>query len=164
MAKKLSYGSLDRKPKRRIVRFPVLPLYAAFTLIGLAVTATVFGTVTGIGTVKDTFGQPTAIRDIIITGSVSEPVYVYDARTGDLIQSFEVQDGGFVRGSLRALARLRLVKDADQEAPYRLIRWENGVVSLSDTVSGERIYLNAFGPDNAAAFAALLDRTGGSRT
>jgi hypothetical protein len=33
-----------------------------------------------------------------------------------------------------------------------MIRWENGSVSLSDTATGERIYLNAFGPDNAAAY------------
>ncbi|MTH98791.1 photosynthetic complex assembly protein PuhC [Roseibium sp. RKSG952] len=164
MAHRRSFGSLDAKSKRRPIRFPVIPLYAAFGLIGLAVLATVFGTLTDIGTVRDTFGQPTAIRDIVITGKVSEPVLVHDARTGDLIRTFAVEDGGFVRGSLRALARLRLVEQAAADAPYRLIRWENGIISLSDTISGERIYLNAFGPDNAAAFAALLGPGEGDRS
>ncbi|GGB33748.1 hypothetical protein GCM10011316_02310 [Roseibium aquae] len=158
MAQTRSYGTLEAKRRKKPVRFPVLPLYAAFALIGIAVTATVFGTVTGIGTVKDSFGQPVAIRDIILTGGVAETVRVYDARTGNILVEIPAEEGGFVRGSLRALDRIRIQTDVLDNAPYRLIRWENGAVSLSDTASGERIYLNAFGPDNAAAFAKLLEQ------
>ncbi|MBO6757552.1 MAG: phosphonoacetaldehyde hydrolase [Roseibium sp.] len=157
MAGPLSFGSLEKRRPKRPVRFPTLPLYAAFALIGIAVSATVFGTVTGIGTVRDSFGAPVAIRDIQLVGGVGEEVQVIDARTDTVLAVFPVEEGGFVRGSLRALSRIRLQTDVVANAPYRLIRWQNGAVSLSDTVSGERIYLNAFGPDNAAAFAELLD-------
>ena len=65
---------------------------------------------------------------------------------------------------LRAFVRMRQVAKVPLEAPYRLIRWESGQVSLSDTATGERIYLEAFGKDNVAAFAVLLDqREGGQR-
>jgi putative photosynthetic complex assembly protein len=68
-----------------------------------------------------------------------------------------------VRGSLRALSRMRLMAETPEGLPYRLIRWENGSVSLSDTATGERIYLNAFGPDNAAAYAELLASRGNEK-
>jgi putative photosynthetic complex assembly protein len=51
---------------------------------------------------------------------------------------------------------MRQVATVPFDTPYRLIKWEAGAVSLSDTGTGERIYLDAFGPDNVAAFEALL--------
>jgi hypothetical protein len=48
---------------------------------------------------------------------------------------------------------------ADMNAPYRLILWEDGRLSLSDTATGQRYYLNAFGIDNARAFAALFRKS-----
>ena len=101
--------------------------------------------------------KPQAIRDIVISGGMDLPVQVLDAHSGKTIASYPVGEGGFVRGSLRALSRMRFVAKTDESVPYRLIRWENGAISLSDTASVERLILNAFGPDNAAAFAALLD-------
>jgi len=68
-----------------------------------------------------------------------------------------------VRGSLRALTRMRLVAEMPESLPYRLIRWENGSVSLSDTATGERLYLNAFGPDIAAAYAEMLASRGNEK-
>ncbi len=147
----------NRPAKRTSPRFPAVPFYAALGLLAVSVSATIFGTVTGIGTVRDTFGKPVAIRDITISGTVNEPIEVRDVQTGDTLAAFAEGEGGFVRGSLRALSRMRLVSAVEDTTPYRIIRWENGAISLSDTGSGERIYLNAFGPDNAAAFAALLD-------
>ena len=83
-----------------------------------------------------------------------------DAATGERIAELQPGEGGFVRGSLRAFDRMRLVAQAPADAPLRIIRWENGAISLSDTATGERVYLNAFGPDNAAAYAAFLENHG----
>jgi hypothetical protein len=38
-----------------------------------------------------------------------------------------------------------------------LIRWANGTLSLEDPETGRKVPLDAFGPDNAGAFAAILD-------
>ncbi|MEZ5790953.1 MAG: photosynthetic complex assembly protein PuhC [Nitratireductor sp.] len=143
--------------KRGNSRFPIIPFYAVLGFLAVSVAATVFGTVTGIGKLEDPFGKPQAIRDIVISGGMDLPVQVLDAHSGKTIASYPVGEGGFVRGSLRALSRMRFVAKTDESVPYRLIRWENGAISLSDTASGERLLLNAFGPDNAAAFAELLD-------
>ncbi len=141
-------------------RFPTVPLYAAIAMIGFAATATVFGTITDIGTVRNGFGEPAAIRDIVISGSIDDRIEVIDARSNSVIASYAQGEGGFVRGSMRALSRIRFATDVNGTEPYRLIRWRNGALTLSDTVSGERIFLDAFGPDNAAVFAKLIEEEG----
>lgn len=137
-------------------RFPRLPLYSALSFVGFAFVAIVFGQATGIGTVRLDLGAPAAIRDIVLFEEPGETIGVKDAVSGSVIATYGVSEGGFVRGSVRGLQRMRLVAGVPPAAPYRLIRWDNGAVSLSDTATGERLYLEAFGPDNAAAFASLL--------
>ncbi|WP_428527730.1 photosynthetic complex assembly protein PuhC [Roseibium sp.] len=157
----LGYFS-DRKG-RRGKQFPRRILIGTALLLSFAVAAVVFGQTTGIGVIKHQTGAPVAIRDILITRDAADIVTVTDARSGVVISAFEKDAGGFVRGSLRAFERMRMVAKVPAAAPYRLIQWETGAVSLSDTALGERIYLEAFGKDNAAAFAALLETREGAR-
>ncbi|MBA4797661.1 photosynthetic complex assembly protein PuhC [Rhizobium rosettiformans] len=141
-----------------------LPRGLFFGLVGLlafTAGAIVFGQTTGLGLVKQQLGAPVAIRDLMITRSTSDFVVVTDVATRREIASYGPQAGGFVRGSLRAFERMRQVAKVPFETPYRLIKWEAGAVSLSDIGTGERIYLDAFGPDNVAAFEALLGSQGG---
>jgi putative photosynthetic complex assembly protein len=152
-----------QSPRRKASRFPRLPLVLGLGLIGFSIAATIFGMKTGIGTVIDVYGQPQAIRDIVIAGEHDTEITISDARTGETILTLAPEEGGFVRGSLRALSRMRLMAETPEGLPYRLIRWENGSVSLSDTATGERLYLNAFGPDNAAAYAELLASRGNEK-
>ena len=141
--------------------FPKRILFSAAALLLFAVGAVVFGQITGIGVLKYRTGAPVAMRDITIERGLNDRVVVTDAVSGIEIAAYETQTGGFVRGSLRAFERMRMVANVAEATPYRLIKWENGAVSLSDTATGERIYLEAFGKDNAAAFAALLGAQGG---
>jgi putative photosynthetic complex assembly protein len=122
-------------------------------LIGFAIAATAFGMTTGIGVMRNTYGEPQAIRDIASPGRMTRRSrFRRTTGAGDLTLA---PDRGRFRARLaRALSRMRLVAGTPQDQAYRLIRWENGSVSLSDTATGERIYLNAFGPDNAAAYEA----------
>lgn len=143
--------------------FPRALLLGAGALIAFVIAATLFGQSTEIGVVRNTIGEPAAIRDIRLARTGSGIVRVSDAATGDELAAYKAGEGGFVSGSVRGLERLRHVAQADADAPYRLIRWTSGAVSLSDTATGERIYLNAFGPDNAAAFARLLDVNSGEQ-
>ena len=151
------------RPRKAAHRFPRLPLALGLGLIGFSIAATVFGMQTGMGTVLNVYGRPEAIRDIVITGKHDTEITISDARTGEIITTLAPEEGGFVRGSLRALSRMRLMAETPEGLPYRLIKWENGSVSLSDTATGERIYLNAFGPDNAAAYAQLLASRGNEK-
>ena len=86
--------------------------------------------------------------------------FAFIIRSGRVMADFAPGEGGFVRGSLRALARMRMTAQVHINEPYRVIKWSNGSVSLSDTKSGQRIYLNAFGPDQVAAFEKFLGNEG----
>lgn len=84
-------------------------------------------------------------------------VAVQDARDGAAI--YVVQPGayGFIRSTLRGLARERRRADYDPTTPFTLTRWSDGTVSLQDSTTNRRVNLDAFGPDNARAFAQLFD-------
>lgn len=159
----MSQPRLRRRPGQPGTAFPRKLLLGAALVAGFAIVATVFGQTTGIGTVKVNMGEPSAIRDIHLARGDDGLVRVSDAATGAEIAAYAEGEGGFVSGSVRGLDRMRQTSQAAMTAPYRLIRWTNGAVSLSDTATGERIYLNAFGPDNAAAFARLLDTSTGEK-
>ena len=64
---------------------------------------------------------------------------------------------GFLRGVLRGLAQERLRRHQGAETPFRLTRWSDGRLSLTDPLTQRSVYLEAFGPTNVAAFAVLLD-------
>ena len=163
MRSALSLGYLDSRKRRATNRFPRWILLSTAMLLVFVTAAVMFGQETGIGVVRQEAGRPIAIRDITITRAPDDRVVVTDISTGAVIAAYPADEGGFVRGSLRAFERMRDVAAAPKDAPYRLIRWETGRVSLSDTATGERIYLDAFGRDNAAAFAALLGTQGENR-
>ncbi|MFN3459493.1 MAG: photosynthetic complex assembly protein PuhC [Oceanibaculum sp.] len=163
MARVSHLGYLGDRTGRKPNLFPTKILAAAIALLVFTAGAVLFGQLTGIGTVRVESGSPVAVRDIVILRTAADEVIVRDAASGREVVRYAVDEGGFVRGSLRAFARMRQVAKVPLEAPYRLIRWESGQVSLSDTATGERIYLEAFGRDNAAAFAALLDRREGGK-
>ena len=151
--------SVRHSPRAR-QRFPRYPLYGAIVFVAFSIGAMLFGQSTGIGTVLVDNGSPVAIRDIAIDQSDGDIVRVLDAGSGHEIASFSADEGGFVRGSLRALNRMRQVAGIPLTEPYRVIEWEDGSVSLSDSATGERFYLRAFGKDNAEAFASFLEGHG----
>lgn len=162
MASASHLGYFSERKGRRANVFPAGILIGAALLLGFAAAAVVFGQATGIGVIKHRTGAPVAIRDIILSRGDQDTVIVTDAATGSEIAIYKKDTGGFVRGSLRAFERMRMVAKVPETAPYRLIKWQAGTVSLSDTATGERIYLEAFGKDNAAAFEALLGAQGGA--
>lgn len=136
--------------------FPRLPLIAAGLMVLVATVGSGIAARTGIGALKAENGSPAAMRDIVLLQDENKRITVTDATSGEVLANYADGEGAFVRGSLRAFERMRLVSRVAPDQPYRLIRWENGAISLSDTGTGERFYLDAFGPDNAAAFAAFL--------
>ncbi len=134
------------------------PLYAAMVLIAFAFAAIIFGQRTEIGTIRYEQGQPRDIRDIIMLMDKDGVLTISDAQTKDVIASFAQGEGGFVRGSLQGLGRERKLHQINADVPYRLIQWDNGRLTLSDTGTGLRVDLLAFGPTNAGAFAKFLNR------
>ncbi len=88
-------------------------------------------------------------------------VAVIDAADGARVATLPpVENGGFVRGVLRALARERLKSGAGAEAAFQLELWSSGALTLTDPATGRVVELSAFGRTNRAAFLAFLPAAG----
>ncbi len=64
--------------------------------------------------------------------------------------------GGFLRGVARTLTRDRKMRGLGPETPFVMSEGRDGALSLSDPATGRTLKLDAFGPDNRAAFRDLL--------
>jgi putative photosynthetic complex assembly protein len=69
-------------------------------------------------------------------------------------------EGGFIRATLRGLARDRKRWDLGPEQPFRLSVWTDGALSLEDRATGRTLDLRAFGQTQVEAFARLLPAPG----
>jgi putative photosynthetic complex assembly protein len=83
---------------------------------------------------------------------------VVDAASGTTLESVHGEQG-FLRGTLRGLARERKRRGLGSEAPLQLLARADGRLTLADASTGERIDLESFGPTNAAVFARWLPKT-----
>ena len=82
-------------------------------------------------------------------------IAVIDGVTGELVRSFQGEQG-FLRGTLRALARERKARGLGSEQPFQLIARTDGGLTLFDPMTNQRVDLESFGPSNAGTFAPLL--------
>ena len=88
-------------------------------------------------------------------------VIVRNAETGAEIKTFKRAEGSFVRAVLRALVNDRRRKGTEIKGDFRLERHASGQLHLIDEVTGKRLTLNAYGPDNSAVFAAFMSNQQG---
>jgi putative photosynthetic complex assembly protein len=100
-------------------------------------------------------------RDLRFEDTPAGGVAVIDAATGRVIESFTGEQG-FLRGTLRAMARERKAHGLGPEIPFQLIGRKDGRLTLIDNATGARIDLESFGPTNAGVFARLLADNGTS--
>ncbi len=94
-------------------------------------------------------------RSLQFSDAADGGVLVTDARSGQQVAHVQ-GEGGFLRGALRVMARERRMRGLGAEAPFELLGRADGRLTLLDPATGQRIDLEAFGPTNAGAFAALL--------
>lgn len=122
---------------------------------GLALAATVLAIgaarVSGLETT-----EPDAVtvveRSLRFVDRADGGIAVLDARSG---RTLDVMHGeqGFLRGTLRGMARERRRSGLDDSAPLSLLARADGRLTLADPATGRRIDLESFGPTNAAVFA-----------
>jgi putative photosynthetic complex assembly protein len=143
--------------------FPRGALLGAAALVGLALVATGFARLSGIGTTHPPEAGPITSRDLRFEDRADGAVAVYDAENDKVVDVLAPGTNGFVRGVLRGLARDRKLQKIGTEPPFRLTRWDDGRLSIEDSVTHQRIELGSFGPTNAAAFARLLYDRSASR-
>ena len=85
-------------------------------------------------------------------------VVVIDARNNQEITRFEGEQG-FLRGTLRAMARERKRRDIDSGPSFELLAHPQGRMTLKDNATGQQIDLASFGPSNLSVFQHIKTAT-----
>lgn len=84
-------------------------------------------------------------------------VVVSDAISGETVTVIAFGEGGFLRATMRRMAKARLAAGIGAEPAFKLIRWENGALSLLDPTTGRDAEIYGFGPDHTKSFADMLE-------
>ncbi len=150
----MSSTDLPQRPPRDDV-FPRFALWLgagtiALTLIGVGVYRLSPSAHAAAG-----YAQPVSQRALHFKDLPDGGVAIIDATSGKTLDSAHGEQG-FLRGTLRAMARERKQRGLGSEAPLQLIARADGRLTLADETTGARIDLESFGPTNAAVFARWL--------
>jgi putative photosynthetic complex assembly protein len=135
--------------------FPRAPLIAAAMLVLAALVAVAIVRLTGIGVARFPDAAAAQVRELRFEDRSDGSIAVIESPSG---RTVEVVSGeqGFLRGTLRGLARERKRAGLGPEQPFRLIGRADGRLTLEDPATGRRVDLDSFGPTNAGVFARLL--------
>jgi putative photosynthetic complex assembly protein len=139
------------------------PLLGAAILIGVTIFAAGAVRLTGVGSSHVADAPAVTERAFRFEDRSDGGISVYDAVTHRQVDEVAPGTNGFLRGTLRGLARERKRQGIGPEAPFRLIAHTDGRLTLLDPATGRRVDLESFGPTNAAVFHQLLAAEGGSR-
>lgn len=143
---------------------PMIPkggLFAGAALVLFALAAVTTVRVTGVGGAHMTLPAVVESRDLQFEDGKNGTVLVFDAADRQLVDTLAPGSNGFVRVVLRGLARERKLGDIGAQPPFRLTRYANGQITLTDTSTAKQIDLDAFGSSNTAAFARLMNLRAG---
>lgn len=139
------------------------PLIAAGSLAVVALIAAGTVRLTGIGATTHSAAPITQERALRFADRPDGGVDVLDAASGRSVAVLEPGEGGFVRVTLRSLARDRKRQGIGAQPVFLLQTTADGRLTLEDSATGQRIDLKAFGPTNAGAFARLMSETTAAR-
>jgi putative photosynthetic complex assembly protein len=137
-------------------------LIGAAALVALTITAAAVGRLTGSSQTTLTAAAVQS-RELVFRDVADGSIAVFDARdTSTPIDVVPPATNGFLRGTMRGLARQRLRQDADRDIPFRLTQWADNRLTLEDPTTHRMLDLEAFGLTNEQAFARLLSAKVGS--
>ena len=138
--------------------FPRAPLIGLFALVGLSLAAAVAGRISG-PSVVETTGSVVTQRDLRFADGADGSVIITDAQDGSPVEVL-TGENGFIRGTLRGLARPRRSEGIGSEDAFRLAAWSDGRLTLDDPATGRHLELEAFGSLNTEVFAKMLTAHG----
>lgn len=138
--------------------------WAAGVIIAATFAAAVMGRAWDVGTFHLPESPVVQSRLLTIVNSRDFTATVTDATTGALVQVAKLTpETGFIWGAVNGLGYGRKLTGAGPEVPYELARRADGRLVLTDTATGQRVVLEAFGAGNRAAFAKLLEHQDASK-
>jgi putative photosynthetic complex assembly protein len=141
----------------RTTSFPRGPLVGAAFLVVVALIGVAMFRVSGLDTTR------VADSPVLIQGEFrfedrpDGSIVVTAGREGHVVETVAPGTNGFLRGTLRGLARERRRQGIGPEQPFQLVGHADGRLTLEDPATGRRVDLEAFGPTNAGVFVRLLN-------
>ncbi len=136
--------------------FPVAPLIAVGGLLLATLLTVAFVRFTGYGVVKVPDAPAVQVREFRFEDRPDGSIVVLDASGQSLIDTVAPGTNGFLRGTMRGLARERKRQGVSPELPFRMIGRADGKLTLDDPGTGRRVDIGSFGPTNAAVFAQIM--------
>lgn len=129
-------------------------------LIGGLIIISLIGAVVGTSRDPDESrmgdAEPVIVIPLRWEGDVVTGGRLIEEETGDVLAEFEEVGEGLVRNAIRSILSTRTMQRGDALAPFQLIRWDTGRITLSDTNLNKHIPLNSFGPPDTPALAAMF--------
>jgi putative photosynthetic complex assembly protein len=137
-------------------RLPRVPLYALGGLLLASVVAVAIARLTGVGTTHVLDAPAVAVREFRFEDRPDGSIAVLDATGRRQVDTVAPGSNGFLRGTMRGLARERMRQGVGRELPFRIVGRADGKLTLEDPGTGRRVDLGSFGPTNAAVFAHIM--------
>jgi putative photosynthetic complex assembly protein len=105
-------------------------------------------------------GRVVAQRSLVFIDGPDGSVIVNDAASNARIAVLPAKSNAFIRTTMRGIAHAGSHEFAVENHAVVLTMWNDGRLTLDDPMSGRRLDLEAFGRDNAGAYAGLLTGRG----
>lgn len=137
--------------------FPRPALYAAAVAVFGSLFLVGLARLTGYMENVDPGGHVVAEREIAFKSDTAGLIDIADGTTGETLARFPVETNRFVRVVMTSLEFERAGTAPGTQAPYKLVRWDDGRISVDDPVSGKSIQMAAFGRNQVLTFEKLLD-------
>lgn len=138
------------------IRFPRAPLFALGAMLIASVVTVAAVRVTGVGAVHTADAAPVATREFRFEDRPDGSIVVLDATGTRVADTVAPGTNGFLRGTMRGLARERMREGVSPTLPFKMIGHADGRLTLEDPGTGRRVDLGSFGPTNAAVFAHIM--------
>ena len=138
------------------IRFPRAPLFALGALVLASVVMVAAVRFTGVGVVHTPDAAPVAMREFRFEDRPDGSIVVLDASGTQLVDTVAPGTNGFLRGTMRGMARERMRQGVSPALPFRMVGRADGKLTLEDPGTGRRVDLGSFGPTNAAVFAHIM--------
>lgn len=144
----------------RATSFPAGPLAGAAALVVVALVGVAAFRASGLETTRVAESPVVSQADLRFTDQPDGSILVLAGRDGAVVEVVAPGTNGFLRGTLRGLARERHRQGFGPEQPFRLVGHADGRLTLVDPATGRHVNLEAFGPTNAGVFVRLLQLEG----
>ena len=138
------------------IRFPRAPLFALGALVLSSVVMVAAVRFTGVGVVRTPDAAPVTMREFRFEDRPDGSIVVLDASGKQLVDTVAPGTNGFLRGTMRGMARERMRQGVSPALPFRMVGRADGKLTLEDPGTGRRVDLGSFGPTNAAVFAHIM--------